>query len=187
MVQRAWWCGEHPSHFRKSLLTLLSAVIERVKILPADMLWVSKWIWRRNPARSPTRYPIRARLVRNFLERKRHHEYGLNAAQTSWQCGINWLVRKRVTNATTLPGLENTDWRVEWHSTAANHEAHQQLHEDAVPGGGAGTWVIHPILSPDHVIEINEQSWNQIPVEINMNNPCKSSPCHFICLCLCCS
>ena len=26
--------------------------------------------------------------------------------------------------------------------------AHQQ-HEDAVPGGGAGTWVVHPILSPE--------------------------------------
>ena len=25
-----------------------------------------------------------------------------------------------------------------------------------VSGGGAGTWVVHPILSPDHVIEINE-------------------------------
>ena len=33
--------------------------------------------------------------------------------------------------------------------------AHQQ-HEDAVPGGGAGTWVVHPILSLDHVIDINE-------------------------------
>ena len=33
--------------------------------------------------------------------------------------------------------------------------AHQQ-HEDAVPGGGAGTWVVHAILSHDHVIEINE-------------------------------
>ena len=33
--------------------------------------------------------------------------------------------------------------------------AHQQ-HEDAVPGGGAGTGVVHPILSPGHVIEINE-------------------------------
>ena len=32
--------------------------------------------------------------------------------------------------------------------------AHQQ-HEDA-GRGGAGTWVIHPIPSPDHVIEINE-------------------------------
>ena len=31
-----------------------------------------------------------------------------------------------------------------------------QQHEDAVPGGGAGTWVIPPILSPGHVIEINE-------------------------------
>ena len=31
-----------------------------------------------------------------------------------------------------------------------------QLHEDAVPGGGAGTWVVHPILSLDHVIDINE-------------------------------
>ena len=33
--------------------------------------------------------------------------------------------------------------------------AHQQ-HEDVVPGGGAGTWVVHPILSLDHVIDINE-------------------------------
>ena len=33
--------------------------------------------------------------------------------------------------------------------------AHLQ-HEDAVPGGGAGTWVVHPILSLDHVIDINE-------------------------------
>ena len=33
--------------------------------------------------------------------------------------------------------------------------AHQQ-HEDGVLGGGAGTWVVHPILSPDYVIEINE-------------------------------
>ena len=36
-----------------------------------------------------------------------------------------------------------------------NWSAHQQ-HEDAVPGGGAGSWVVHPILSLDHVIEINE-------------------------------
>ena len=27
---------------------------------------------------------------------------------------------------------------------------------DAVPGGGADTWVVHPILSLDHVIDINE-------------------------------
>ena len=33
-----------------------------------------------------------------------------------------------------------------------------QQHEDAVPGGGAGTWVVHAILSPDHVNEINEHS-----------------------------
>ena len=34
--------------------------------------------------------------------------------------------------------------------------AHQQHEDAAVPGGGAGTWVVHPILSPGHVIEINE-------------------------------
>ena len=39
--------------------------------------------------------------------------------------------------------------------SAANHKAHQQ-HEDAVPGGGAGTGVVHLIPSPDNVIEINE-------------------------------
>ena len=39
--------------------------------------------------------------------------------------------------------------------------AHHQRHEDAVPDGGAGTWVVHPILSLDHVIEINEYWWNQ--------------------------
>ena len=34
--------------------------------------------------------------------------------------------------------------------------AHQQ-NEDAVPCGGAGSKVVHSILCPDHVIEINEQ------------------------------
>ena len=43
-------------------------------------------------------------------------------------------------------------------SVVLSWSAHQQ-HEDAVPmvpGGDAGTWVVHPILSLDHVIEINE-------------------------------
>ena len=44
--------------------------------------------------------------------------------------------------------------------------AHQQ-HEDVVPGGGAGTWVVHPILSPGHVTEINEHWWT-IHVTISM-------------------
>ena len=57
--------------------------------------------------------------------------------------------------------------------------AHQQ-YEDAVPGGGAGTWVVHPILSPDHFTEIKDSCDNK------HENLCKSSPCHFICLCLCC-
>ena len=34
--------------------------------------------------------------------------------------------------------------------------AHQQHEDHGVPGGGAGTWVVHLIPSPDHVIEINE-------------------------------
>ena len=56
--------------------------------------------------------------------------------------------------------------------------AHQQ-HEDAVPGGGAGTWVVHPILSPGHVSEINEHWWNQtdkIPVTISMKIYANQAP-----------
>ena len=32
--------------------------------------------------------------------------------------------------------------------------AHQQ-DEDAVPGGGAGTWVVHPILNPGQIMEFS--------------------------------
>ena len=57
-----------------------------------------------------------------------------------------------------------------------------QLHEDAVPGGGAGTWVVHPILSLDHVIDIKLMIIDEIkdPCDNKHANPCKSSSCHFI-------
>ena len=45
--------------------------------------------------------------------------------------------------------------KVRRNKNLAAGSAHQQ-HEDTVPGGGAGTWVVHPILSGGHVIEINE-------------------------------
>ena len=62
------------------------------------------------------------------------------------------------------------------------HDIHQQ-HEDAVPGGSAGTWVVHPIPSPGHVIKINEHWLNQISLwqyALKFNNWGKSSPCHFM-------
>ena len=51
--------------------------------------------------------------------------------------------------------------------------AHQQ-HEDAVQGGG--TWVVHPILSLDHVIEINELWWNQRSLTISMKIHANQAP-----------
>ena len=58
--------------------------------------------------------------------------------------------------------------------------AHQQ-HEGAVPGGGAGTWVVHPILSPGHM-SLKSMNTDEIkdPCDNKHENLCKSSPCHFI-------
>ena len=63
----------------------------------------------------------------------------------------------RVTNATTLAGLRQLliDLCNAIPQQRTNHKAYQQ-HGEAVPGGGAGTWVVYPILNSDHVIKINE-------------------------------
>ena len=52
--------------------------------------------------------------------------------------------------------------------------------------GGCQVWTVQALgsstrLSLDHVIEINEHWWNQIPVTISMIIHANQSPCHFIC------
>ena len=58
--------------------------------------------------------------------------------------------------------------------------AHQQ-HEGAVPGGGAGSWVVHLILSPGHM-SLKSMNTDEIkdPCDNKHENLCKSSPCHLI-------
>ena len=50
-----------------------------------------------------------------------------------------------------------------------------------MPGGGAGTWVVHPILSPGHM-SLKSMNTDEIkdPCDNKHENLCKSSPCHFI-------
>ena len=53
--------------------------------------------------------------------------------------------------------------------------AHQQ-HEDAVPGGGAGTWIVHPILSWScHWHQWTLMKW-KIPVTISMKIHANQAP-----------
>ena len=44
----------------------------------------------------------------------------------------------------------------------------------------AQVWIVHPILSPGHVIEINETDEIKDPCDNKHENLCKTSPCHFI-------
>ena len=50
-----------------------------------------------------------------------------------------------------------------------------------MPGGGASTWVVHPILSPGHM-SLKSMNTDEIkdPCDNKHENLCKSSPCHFI-------
>ena len=52
-----------------------------------------------------------------------------------------------------------------------------QQHEDVVPGGGTGTWVVHQILSPGHVIK---NQWtlmkSKITVTISMKINANQAP-----------
>ena len=66
--------------------------------------------------------------------------------------------------------------------------AHQQ-HEDAVPGGGAGTWVVQggdlPGSSTHYwalIISLKSMNTDEIkdPCDNKHENLCKSSPCHLI-------